>query len=332
MIQDPVWEQSFPDVGGPSSVRRSRAAAALVRLSAAEAERRREANEERRARAAVRPARARPRAGARLVARAPRRLLLVPRPGPTSGCSREGAREAAPARGRSRRSSLLRGGLRRTRTTAAPPPGRFARDEPVADADGAPLRRAGRRAASTSSSTASTSTPTASACASRLPALPDRRRRSRARARTSTGSRGCATEWSCAASRSPASRAGSQSVLGGQEGRGERRTFRFKPARVVYDDPKTGKARALTAAVVAAARRDLAAQPGRERGARVLGSAPAASSTRRSRPSPSRRTGCPPGCSAARCSAAPRCAARASRGARRPRGRRRRPEPRRSPS
>ncbi len=28
-----------------------------------------------------------------------------------------------------------------------------------------------------------------------------------------------------------------QSVLGSQEGRGERRTFRFKPARVLYDDP-----------------------------------------------------------------------------------------------
>ena len=36
-----------------------------------------------------------------------------------------------------------------------------------------------------------------------------------------------------------------QSVLGAQEGRGERRTFRFKPARVVYDDPKTGTIRQL---------------------------------------------------------------------------------------
>lgn len=36
-----------------------------------------------------------------------------------------------------------------------------------------------------------------------------------------------------------------QSVLGGQEGRGERRTYRFKPARVTYDDPKTGKVRLL---------------------------------------------------------------------------------------
>jgi hypothetical protein len=35
------------------------------------------------------------------------------------------------------------------------------------------------------------------------------------------------------------------SVLGGQEGRGERRTFRFKTARVLYDDPKTGKERRL---------------------------------------------------------------------------------------
>ncbi len=31
------------------------------------------------------------------------------------------------------------------------------------------------------------------------------------------------------------------SVLGDQEGRGERRTYRFKPARVFYDDPETGK-------------------------------------------------------------------------------------------
>jgi hypothetical protein len=31
------------------------------------------------------------------------------------------------------------------------------------------------------------------------------------------------------------------SVLGAQEGRGERRTFRFKPARLVYDDPKSRK-------------------------------------------------------------------------------------------
>jgi hypothetical protein len=35
------------------------------------------------------------------------------------------------------------------------------------------------------------------------------------------------------------------SVLGDQEGRGERRTFRFKPARLVYDDPKSGKVRHL---------------------------------------------------------------------------------------
>lgn len=35
------------------------------------------------------------------------------------------------------------------------------------------------------------------------------------------------------------------SVLGEQEGRGERRTFRFKPARLVYDDPKSGKVRHL---------------------------------------------------------------------------------------
>jgi hypothetical protein len=35
------------------------------------------------------------------------------------------------------------------------------------------------------------------------------------------------------------------SVLGAQEGRGERRTFRFPPARVVYDDPKSGKERQL---------------------------------------------------------------------------------------
>lgn len=35
------------------------------------------------------------------------------------------------------------------------------------------------------------------------------------------------------------------SVLGDQEGRGERRTFRFKPLRVLYDDPRTGRARQL---------------------------------------------------------------------------------------
>ena len=32
-----------------------------------------------------------------------------------------------------------------------------------------------------------------------------------------------------------------QSVLGGQEGRGERRTYRFKPARVLYEDAGTAK-------------------------------------------------------------------------------------------
>ena len=36
-----------------------------------------------------------------------------------------------------------------------------------------------------------------------------------------------------------------QSVLGEQEGRGERRTYRFKPARVTYEDPRTGKVRPL---------------------------------------------------------------------------------------
>lgn len=35
------------------------------------------------------------------------------------------------------------------------------------------------------------------------------------------------------------------SILGGQEGRGERRTFRFGPARVLYDDPMTGRTRNL---------------------------------------------------------------------------------------
>lgn len=36
-----------------------------------------------------------------------------------------------------------------------------------------------------------------------------------------------------------------QSALGGQEGRGERRTYRFKPARVLYDNPDTGNANRL---------------------------------------------------------------------------------------
>ena len=35
------------------------------------------------------------------------------------------------------------------------------------------------------------------------------------------------------------------SVLGAQEGRGERRTFRFEPARLLYDDPRTGELRHL---------------------------------------------------------------------------------------
>ncbi|HUH14461.1 MAG TPA: hypothetical protein VML35_01090 [Gaiellaceae bacterium] len=35
------------------------------------------------------------------------------------------------------------------------------------------------------------------------------------------------------------------SVLGDQEGRGERRTFRFEPVRVIYDDPNTGRPRQL---------------------------------------------------------------------------------------
>jgi len=35
------------------------------------------------------------------------------------------------------------------------------------------------------------------------------------------------------------------SVLGGQEGRGERRTYRFKPARIVLDNLETGNARRL---------------------------------------------------------------------------------------
>jgi hypothetical protein len=50
VLQDPIWEQSFPDVGGaviPFADVSGRGAG-LVRLSAAEAARRREANEERR--------------------------------------------------------------------------------------------------------------------------------------------------------------------------------------------------------------------------------------------------------------------------------------------
>ena len=45
VIQDPVWEESFPDVGGLAIPFEQ---AGLVRLSAADVERRREANEERR--------------------------------------------------------------------------------------------------------------------------------------------------------------------------------------------------------------------------------------------------------------------------------------------
>jgi hypothetical protein len=37
------------------------------------------------------------------------------------------------------------------------------------------------------------------------------------------------------------------SVLGEQEGRGERRTYRFKPVRISYDEPKTGKVITLNA-------------------------------------------------------------------------------------
>ena len=37
-----------------------------------------------------------------------------------------------------------------------------------------------------------------------------------------------------------------QSVLGEQEGRGERRTYRFKPARVTYEAPGSGKVRRLS--------------------------------------------------------------------------------------
>jgi hypothetical protein len=36
-----------------------------------------------------------------------------------------------------------------------------------------------------------------------------------------------------------------QSVLGGQEGRGERRTYRFKPARLLYDNEDAGTAKPL---------------------------------------------------------------------------------------
>jgi hypothetical protein len=39
------------------------------------------------------------------------------------------------------------------------------------------------------------------------------------------------------------------SVLGDQEGRGERRTFRFDHVRVLYDDPRTGETRELRRAV-----------------------------------------------------------------------------------
>ena len=49
VIQDPVWEQSFPDLGGLAVAFAGAAGdGGLVRLSAAETERRREANEERR--------------------------------------------------------------------------------------------------------------------------------------------------------------------------------------------------------------------------------------------------------------------------------------------
>jgi len=49
VVQDPVWEQSFPDVGGiglPVAEPRT-GAVSLVRLSRRQAARRREANEER---------------------------------------------------------------------------------------------------------------------------------------------------------------------------------------------------------------------------------------------------------------------------------------------
>ena len=45
-------------------------------------------------------------------------------------------------------------------------------------------------------------------------------------------------------------------------GRGQRRTYSFKPTRITYEDPNDGQGESAAAGLLAAARRDLAAQPG----------------------------------------------------------------------
>ena len=110
------------------------------------------------------------------------------------------------------------------------------------------------------------------------------------------------------------SRAGSRACSGRQEGRGERRTYSFKPTRITYEDPKTGKVSRLRQVfwppLDAISRLSPEAQEIPSYG---LGSAPAASSARHSRLSTSRVSARRRGSSAAlsssprwRCSRCPR--------------------------
>ena len=250
MIQDPVWEQSFPDVAGivvPFET-------GLVRFSQAEVARRREENEARRRDLLARPPRARPRPGARLLARAAGRPLLLPqlgRPAALHTGSRVRAAVLALAA-----LVLLAAGCGEEDAGTAPPPGRFVATSraltPTAHLFGEPVEARvdvvvdRRRLDPDAFSSGSTSCRTGSSTAASGVAAATSPNFSRVRFELTLR---------CLTIRCVPSRIAS--VLGAQEGRGERRTYRFKPARVVYDDPKTGEVRHLRRVVVAAARRDL---------------------------------------------------------------------------
>ena len=220
MIQDPVWEQSYPDVGGlvvPFEPPDGTAGGGLVRLSTAEADRRREENEERRRDLLHTAAGARPRAGARLVARAPRRPLLVPDLG----------RPAAVHAGAGVKALLLvlaaasaRTARRLLRTTANRPRRRPAGSlatsrslTPTAHlfGDFVQARRRRDRRPGRPRSRPRRGEPG-------LPPLPDPERGRRARARTSRTSPGCAGRRRSGASRSRACPAGSRASSAGRRG------------------------------------------------------------------------------------------------------------------
>ena len=254
VVQDPVWEQSFPTSAASSSRstaerRRRRRSRPAERREAA---RRREETDERR-RGLLQAARARPRPGARLVARASRRPLRVPdlgRPAPVHAGARVRALRLGARRRRSHCSRAARPAAPRPRRRPdgrGPPAGPSRRRAPLRRARPGPARRARRQAR-----------PRSRPRSASPDFLPTGSSRGRALREDFSHFTRLRREASLSASRTCACRAGSRASSAGRRGLASVGPT-ASATRVIYVDAR--RARRAGRQDLAGARGDLASQP-----------------------------------------------------------------------